>query len=386
MNSTDNLNEKPLWTKNFVLLIAVNLLMFVSFQLYPPALPPYLKSLGVAESLLGWYTALTTIAAFIIRPFVGVMLDRCGRKPVFLCGLAVVFAVVVLMFFFPYAVPLLFLRFFHGIGWGAITTSAATVATDNIPKKRMGEGIGYFSLSISLSLALGPAVALSLPMDRLLECSVYIMVAAIGGALVLKYKSVERTEEQRFRFALEKTSLMPTAVICITNICFGALVTFLVIYSQFRGIDNISSFYVLYAVMLMLTRPFIGKLVDKNLYLFTMLLGICCLCMALFVIAFAQSLLQFNLGAVLYGLGQGAVHTTAQTLSVVNAAKERIGIANATFAMGFDVGLSAGAVLSGLLVSWFGYSGMFLLMIGMPVCAAVLFVYECRHNAFCPKE
>lgn len=386
MDSTDNLNEKPLWTKNFVLLIAVNLLMFVSFQLYPPALPPYLKSLGVAESLLGWYTALTTIAAFIIRPFVGIMLDRCGRKYIFLCGLAVVLAVVVLMLFFPYAVPLLFLRFFHGIGWGTITTSAATVATDNIPKKRMGEGIGYFSLSISLSLALGPAIALSLPMDRLLECSVYIMIAAAVGAMALQYKPADHAKEKRFRFALEKTSLMPTAVICITNICFGALVTFLVIYSQFRGISNISSFYVLYAVMLMFTRPFIGKLVDQNLYLFTMLLGICCLGIALLVLGFAQSLLWFNLGALLYGLGQGAVQTTAQTLSVVNAAKERIGIANATFAMGFDVGLSVGAVLSGVLVSWFGYSCMYLLMISMPVCAGVLFVYEYRHNAFCPQK
>lgn len=378
----DTQEKEPLWTKNFVLLIFVNLLMFVSFQLYPPSLPPYLKSLGVAESLLGWYTASTTLTAFLIRPLIGMLLDSYGRKYVFLCGLFFVLLIVALMSFFPYAVPLLFLRFFHGFGWGTITTSSATAATDNIPKKRMGEGIGYFSLSISLSLAIGPAIALSLPIDKLLRLSVYLMAAAILGASVLQYRSVPKTGQKKLKFAVEKTALMPTAVICISNVCFGALVTFLVIYSQFRGISNISSFYVLYALMLMVTRPFIGKLVDRNLYLFTMLLGLVSFVFALLCIAFAENLLMFNIGAVLYGLGQGAVQTTAQTLSVINASKDKIGIANATFAMGFDVGLSAGAVLSGILVSWVGYSAMFLLLISMPVCAGLLFVYEYRHNAF----
>lgn len=375
--------KQVLWTKNFVLLVLVNLIMFVSFQLYPPSLPPYLKSLGVSEGLLGWYTASTTAAAVLVRPFIGIMLDSWGRKYIFLTGLAFVLLTVALMAFFPYAVPLLFLRFFQGLGWGVITTSAATVATDNIPKKRMGEGIGYFSLSIGLSLAIGPAVALSMSMENLLYFSIVLMAAAAVAALFLQYKPAEKTGRGGgLKFAVEKSALVPTAIICITNVCFGAMVTFMVIYSQTKGIDNISSYYVIYAVVLMVTRPIIGRLVDRNWHLCVMCVGIVCMILSLLSLSFASGILMFDLAAVCYGIGQGAVLTTSQTLSVINAPKNKIGTANATFAMGFDIGLSVGAVFSGVLVSWLGYSAMFLVLTAAPLCAGVIFLYAYRHNVF----
>lgn len=374
--------KQILWTKNFILLVLVNLIMFVSFQLYPPSLPPYLKSLGVPESLLGWYTASTTAAAVAVRPFIGILLDSWGRKYIFLTGLAFVLLTVALMAFFPYAVPLLFLRFFQGLGWGVITTSAATVATDNIPKKRMGEGIGYFSLSIGLSLAVGPALALSMSMEALLYFSIALMAAASVLALFLKYEPAEKSEGAKPKFAVEKTALVPTALICITNICFGAMVTFMVIYSKSKGIENISSYYVIYAVVLMVSRPLIGKLVDRNWHVCVMAVGIVCMILSLLSLAFAAGLTMFNIGAAFYGIGQGAVLTTSQTLSVINAPKNKIGTANATYAMGFDVGLSVGAVLSGVMVAHIGYSAMFLLLTAAPLLSGTVFWYAHKRNVF----
>lgn len=366
--------KEPLWTKNFVILLLINLLIFFSFQLYSPSLPPYLKSLGVDESLLGWYTALSMFAALLVRPFVGALLDCYGRKHIFLFGLSMVFLICTMMFFFPFALALLFLRLCQGVGWGIISTSAATIVADNIPRKRFGEGIGFFSLSSSLALATAPAIALTLPIDVLFSLSAFFMFVTILLAAVLKYNPVsEAIECSNLRFSFEKSALLPTLIIFFVNICYGAVVTFLVIFATDKGIDNISTYYLVYAVTLMVTRPNIGKLVDKKLYVQVMILGIVCMVLAFGVISSATNIFLLDLGALFYGVGQGAVLTTSQTLSVINAPDHRIGMASATFAMGFDIGIGAGAIFSGALVNFLGYSGMFMALTAAPLLAGLVF-------------
>lgn len=375
--------KEPLWTKNFVILLMINLLIFFSFQLYSPSLPPYLKSLGVEESLLGWYTALSMFAALLVRPFVGALLDCYGRKHIFLFGLSMVFLICTMMFFFPFALALLFLRLLQGVGWGIISTSAATIVADNIPRKRFGEGIGFFSLSSSLALATAPAIALTLPIDVLFCLAAFFMFVTILLAAVLKYNPVSDAMECRnLRFSFEKSALLPTLIIFFGNICYGAVVTYLVIFATDRGIQNISTYYLVYAVTLMVTRPNIGKLVDKKLYVQVMALGIVCMAAAFGIISSATNIYLLDLGAMFYGVGQGAVLTTSQTLSVINAPEHRIGMASATFAMGFDIGIAAGAVFSGVLVNFWGYSGMFTALMAAPLAAGLVFAVAYRKKLF----
>lgn len=375
--------KEALWTKNFIVLLMINLLIFFSFQLYSPSLPPYLKSLGVDESVLGWYTALSMFAALLVRPFVGALLDCYGRKHLFLAGLCMVFSICTMMYFFPFALALLFLRLMQGVGWGIISTSAATIVADNIPRKRFGEGIGFFSLSSSLALATAPAIALTLPIDVLFCLAAFFMFITIMLALVLKYNRVsELAECSNLRFTVEKSALLPTLIIFFVNICYGAVVTFLVIYAQSRGIENISSYYLVYAATLMVTRPNIGKLVDKKLYVQVMVLGIFCMMLAFSMISMADSIYLLDIGAFFYGIGQGAVLTTSQTLSVINAPEHKIGMASATFAMGFDIGIAAGAVFSGLLVNALGYSGMFFSLILAPLAAGAVFMAAYKRRLF----
>lgn len=375
--------KESLWTKNFVILLMINLLIFFSFQLYSPSLPPYLKSLGVEESLLGWYTALSMFAALLVRPFVGALLDCYGRKHIFLFGLSMVFLICTMMFFFPFALALLFLRLLQGVGWGIISTSAATIVADNIPRKRFGEGIGFFSLSSSLALATAPAIALTLPIDVLFCLAAFFMSVTILLAAVLKYNPVSDAMECRnLRFSFEKSALLPTLIIFFGNICYGAVVTYLVIFATDRGIQNISTYYLVYAVTLMVTRPNIGKLVDKKLYVQVMALGIVCMAAAFGIISSATNIYLLDLGAMFYGVGQGAVLTTSQTLSVINAPEHRIGMASATFAMGFDIGIAAGAVFSGVLVNFWGYSGMFTALMAAPLAAGLVFAVAYRKKLF----
>ena len=44
---------------------------------------------------------------------------------------------------------------------------------------------------------------------------------------------------------------------------YGAIVSFLVLYSAERGIANIGIFFTIYAIALAISRPFAGRIVDK---------------------------------------------------------------------------------------------------------------------------
>lgn len=76
--------------------------------------------------------------------------DRWGRKVILLAGIGLIIAVTLSYWWFPYVVVILAIRFLHGFGWGASSTSSNTVATDVIPKERFGESMGYPGLIIMI--------------------------------------------------------------------------------------------------------------------------------------------------------------------------------------------------------------------------------------------
>ncbi len=154
--------KQPIWTRNFVGIIIINLLIFFGFQMLLPTLPIYVKSLGGADSILGWVTGIVTISSLIVRPLSGMALDKFGRKGVLLAGIGIIIVLTLAYWLFPFVGIILLIRLLHGVGWGAASTASNTVATDVIPKERFGEAMGFYSLSTSLAMALAPALGLAL--------------------------------------------------------------------------------------------------------------------------------------------------------------------------------------------------------------------------------
>lgn len=114
------MNKSKLWTWNFTIITITNLFMFFAFQLFPSALPPYLKSLGASDHLLGWLQGIMTIATLLIRPFAGLALDRYGRKGIFIAGLVGMLLTTAAYRFFPVIGIIFIIRFVHGMMWGGI--------------------------------------------------------------------------------------------------------------------------------------------------------------------------------------------------------------------------------------------------------------------------
>jgi len=74
-----------LWTRRFLVCFWANFLQGLAFNLFLH-FPGYLHDLGANDVEIGLLSSLTALAAVMLRPPVGRMMDRRGRRPVILLG------------------------------------------------------------------------------------------------------------------------------------------------------------------------------------------------------------------------------------------------------------------------------------------------------------
>ncbi|MFS8514114.1 MAG: MFS transporter, partial [Planifilum fulgidum] len=81
--------RERLWTKDFILICAVNFFMFAGFFMLLPTLPIYVvDELGGAAGQAGLIVGVFTVAAVLARPVSGIGLDRWGRRRLLILSLA----------------------------------------------------------------------------------------------------------------------------------------------------------------------------------------------------------------------------------------------------------------------------------------------------------
>ncbi|HLP04154.1 MAG TPA: MFS transporter, partial [Paludibacter sp.] len=77
--------KDKLWTPSFVSACIGNFLLFFSFYLLVPILPLYLiEVFNSSKLLVGFVLSSYTLAALLIRPFAGFVLDMLYRRPIYL--------------------------------------------------------------------------------------------------------------------------------------------------------------------------------------------------------------------------------------------------------------------------------------------------------------
>ncbi|MDQ7860676.1 MFS transporter [Peribacillus frigoritolerans] len=139
------------------------------------------------------------------------------------------------------SIGLLFMmRIVQGVGWGFSSTASGTIASDIIPAKRRGEGMGYYGLSGNLALAFGPSLGLFLvtvlPFQELFFDLLFIRIAchhcSITYSVSKKWKVIlRRLSEPKGLIFMKKSALQPSLLIFFISVTFGGIATFLPLYT-----------------------------------------------------------------------------------------------------------------------------------------------------------
>lgn len=369
-NQTDSAKtqERPeaIWTKDFILICLANFFVFLGFQMTLPTLPLFVEELGGNDQLIGIVVGIFTFSALLLRPYAGHALESKGRRFVYLIGLAI-FVLSVGAFGFATSIALLlFIRIIQGVGWGFSTTASGTIATDIIPAKRRGEGMGYYGLSGNLALAFGPTLGLAL-VGEISFKQLFLICGALGlTALILavniKYKKAEVQHVQAIKKwdVYEKSALQPSLLLFFITVTFGGITSFLPIYAAQRSITGIEWYFLLYALALLISRTFAGKLYDQKGHRAIFIPGALMIIAAMCLLAWLPNSYILYIAAIFYGLGFGTVQPALQAWSVKEAPANRRGMANATFFSFFDLGVGLGAITFGQVAHWLGYSSIYI--------------------------
>lgn len=370
--------DDKIWSRDFLLIWIANFFIFLGFQMTLPTLPLFVEKLGGNEQLIGWIVGIFTFSALLIRPFAGHALETKGRRFIYISGL-VIFVISVGSYAFAQSLFFLFImRIIQGLGWGLSTTASGTIATDLIPAKRRGEGMGYYGLSGNLALAIGPALGLALvihiPFDQLFFICALLGLIALIASISIRYKKVEQTNKEPLKIAIiEKTALPPSILIMFITFTFGGIASFLPLYTAEKGISGIQWYFLIYAIALMISRTFAGRIYDRKGHQAVFPPGTIFIVIAMFLLAWLPSNTVLFIAAFLYGFGFGTIQPALQAWSVQNAAPNRKGMANATFFSFFDLGIGIGSILFGQIAYLFGYQSIYFVSGGSVIVSLLLY-------------
>lgn len=370
--------KAPLWTKDFCLICIANLFLFAGFQMLMPTLPLYVETLGGGRVAVGVVGGIFAISAIAVRPIAGKLLDQGSRKKVFLVGLIIVFIAV---FGYPWAgglTILVILRLIHGAGFGMATTSAGTIASDLIPSSRLGEGMGYYGLTNTFSMAIAPAIGLLLlyytSFTNLFLVSAVLIILALITSYSITCPSFKKADATKHYEYLERAAFLPSLVMLFTVMPFGAIVSFISLYSLERGIQNIGYFFTVYAMALAVTRPLSGVWADRYGYHKVIVPGTLFMVLAMYIISISANHYLFSLAAIIFGLGIGLVMPSMQALTIKNVPPNRRGAANATFFSSFDIGIGMGSLIWGVMAHFYGYALMYRMTMVPVIVGLAIFI------------
>lgn len=392
-----DIRKDRLWTKSFIMLMMGNLFVFMSFQMLIPTFPPYIKSIGASGLEIGLVTALFSIGAVMIRPFIGFMLEYKARKPLVLIGAILLFLITFIYPMSQLVMIFLFFRFLHGLAWGWSTTVNGTAAVDIVPNSRLGEGIGYFGLAATIGMIVAPSLGIYL--YHIISFTNLIYISSVLGAIaiillaIVHYHTpaeVKNAKKEDLKFSymgslLEKSSWYPAFITFVVSFGYGSIVTFIVIFGEERGIDQIFLFYLFNAIMATLARPIAGKWFDqhgpKALVLFCLSLTF----VGMWVLSFAYSNLFIIISGVLFGIGFGSLIPTLQAWTLSKTSAERRGVANGMFYSSIDLGIGLSGIVFGLLAQFVETAALFQISSIFLILAIVLMAFDRRKNE-APKQ
>lgn len=371
-----------LWTKSYIMLTVKALLLFSGFYLLMPTLPMFIKKLGGSDSQVGFIIGVFTISSVIIRPIVGGLMDKYGRR-IFIIGGLLFFAIT--MYFYDCVTGIIFLiilRIIHGVSWAIATTSIGTAVTDVIPPSRRGEGMGWYGLAMTLGMALGPILGLWVVKSYsfhylFLVCTALALIAFILS-FVTKIPKVKHAEKQQISF-FEKTALPIAIVTFFLSLTFGGITTFLPLFAAKIQV-NVGTFFLVYAITLILTRPITGKISDKYGEGIIIIPALIILAIALLVLTLTKGTIGLVITAILYGIGFGSAQPALQVATIRLLPAEKRGVANATFFTAFDLGIGLGSITLGFVLQLMGYEMLFIVCALSALISLLIFILFVRNT------
>lgn len=382
-------SKEKLWNANYIKVMTTNFLLYFAFYLLTPLLPLYLsETFGATKDTIGIVLSGYTVAALIVRPFCGYVVDSFSRKKVLmlcLSGFAVFFAGyiaagTILMF--------AICRTLHGGPFGAVTVANSTCAIDVLPSSRRNEGIGLYGLSNNFAMAIAPSIGIYLHnmVDSYMILFWIAFIVAISAVLIawtirLPEKDIIRNKEKLSldRFFLTRAWLLAINI-AMFGFCWGILSNYLAIYSKevLSITGGTGTYFALLSMGLFSSRLQGRKALSQGKLTQNAAEGMLISLVGFTLFVAIPHPVAYYLSAILIGLGNGHLYPAFLNMFVHVARHDQRGTANSSILTGWDLGFGIGCLLGGIVAEHFGYTATFWMVAAENAVSVILFFLASR--------
>ncbi|MEK4013927.1 MFS transporter [Peribacillus sp. FSL M8-0224] len=376
-----------LWTKDFVIVSSINFFITLIFYLLMVTLAIYaVNELDASTSEAGLISGIFIIGTLIGRLFIGRFIDSIGRKKTLFIGLTF-FTLTTLLYFVDLGIGFLLVnRLIHGMAMGMASTATGTIVAQIIPPTRKGEGIGYYSMSATLATAIGPFIGLFMAQNTsfqvifsfCLALGVISLITAFFLYVPALKVTAKVTESKGFKLSnfIEPKALPISIITLLLAFCYSSVLSFISFYAiEINLVNTASFFFVVYAVAVLLSRPFSGPLMDRKGSNFIMYPAFIIFGVGLLLLSMTTNSFTLLAAGFLIGLGFGNMQSSSQAIAVKLTPPHRMGMATSTFFIMLDAGLGFGPYILGFIIPVTGYSTLYVILGVVVILTSVLYYF-----------
>lgn len=369
MNDTTNQEKDQLWTIPFILVLVVGVISGAATQMVTPLIMEYAVNLGAPMTIAATIASVISITALFLRPFCGMLSDKVNRRTMLILSTALAGVCVLGYSFATTPGMMVGIRIVHGVAFAFMGVSNMAFATDYIPASRMGEGIGWFGLSIIVAQAFGPGLGVSLADNYSYGASFVCSAAMYAAAVLLMFaipakatrKPTAKKEATKLELSnfIEPKILLPVVTLGMFSVVNALVGNYLKLIATERSIANIGVFFTVYSVVVFACRPFVGRLQDKKGLSIVLYPALVITAISMMLIGKSSSLWVMMLAAALKGIGQGTGAPSIQAECIKELGRERSGVATSTCYIGQDLGMIIGPIAGSFVYNATNYEGVF---------------------------
>ena len=355
-----------------------------------PLLPIYAASLGAGDAFLGFIVSVSTLTGMVLKPFIGFLSDRWGRRfwllagTCFFAGMPFVYGLV------ETPTHLLVVRVFHGLAtaiYGPVTLAYVT----ELASTGRAERLGWFGLARNGGYVVGPAAA-GLLLNYVSPVTVFTIIGLVSAAaflpvlLIKEPQSVAPMPRTPFGLgvvdALKASARTPAVWLsggfdASIYVALYAAKAFVPLYALSIGASVFEAglFFSVQEAVHMALNPVGGRIGDRIGYLRTISLGVLTLGCALALLTVSTNGTALFAPALLMGVAQALAFPSTVALVSSRVPEDNVGAGMGAVGAMKNAGKVAGPVIAGFLIATLDFEATFRLFGALLLVGAVGLMY-----------
>lgn len=352
---TDERDTMRLITRPFVSVTITAFVFFFYIGIVLVTIPRFIEDeLGAGEFGVGLAVATFAGAAIVVRPFLGRLIERFGRRAIMMAGALIAAASGALLGLSTLLWHVLVLRSLMGLGEAALFVGAATLIADLAPSHRRAEAASYFSVAVYGGIGLGPTIGeWVLGDDR--YALTFVVASGFSALAAVTVLGVPRRVDRSSTPTpgdtkpplFHRAAFWPGVVLASGIAAFAVFAAFIPDYARTVGLAGSAGLFLVYSVVSLSLRLFGARLPERfgEHRMVTVALG--SLSLGLVLISVVAEPWALWVGAGVVGVGMAFLYPSLMA-NVVNRVNDgERASALSTFTMFFELGSVVGGVVLG---------------------------------------